>query len=64
MRLRFAADLRTTGGERDAALALRAGYADQAHFVRECRSIFGATPTAITHERGVGFVQSEPSTAM
>jgi AraC-like DNA-binding protein len=62
VRLRYAADLRTSGRERDAALALRAGYADQAHFVRESRSIFGATPSEITRERRVGFVQSEPTT--
>ena len=58
-RLRYARELES-GGERHAALALRAGYADQAHFVRECRTLFGITPTNMARELGVGFVQSGP----
>ena len=49
-RLRYARELES-GGERHAALALRAGYANQAHFVRECRTLFGITP-ARTRWRG------------
>jgi AraC-like DNA-binding protein len=58
-RLRYAGELLCGPSERHAALAVRAGYADQAHFVRECRSIFGDTPTVIARERRVGFVQAE-----
>jgi AraC-like DNA-binding protein len=41
-----------------AALAAEAGYADQAHLVRECKRLAGITPGAFAAERaGVGFVQ-------
>jgi AraC-like DNA-binding protein len=39
-------------------VAFGAGYADQAHFIREFRSLAGLTPTAFVRERrGVGIVQ-------
>jgi len=57
-RLRHARELQGRTDERDATLALNAGYADQAHYVRECRALFGVTPTIMARERGVGFVQS------
>ncbi len=57
-RLRNARELQESTDEPDATLALHAGYADQAHYVRECRSLFGVTPTIMARERGVGFVQS------
>jgi AraC-like DNA-binding protein len=40
------------------AIAYEAGYADQAHLVREFRALAGLTPTALAAERRrVGFVQ-------
>ena len=50
---------RTAGGPASwAALAARAGYADQAHFIREFRALAGLTPAAYLRERrAVGFVQ-------
>ncbi len=43
---------------RYAAIALEAGYADQAHFIREFRSLAGVTPAGYAHEwDAVGFVQ-------
>jgi AraC-like DNA-binding protein len=41
------------------ALAYDAGYADQAHLVREFRALAGVTPGAYAAERRVGFVQYE-----
>jgi AraC-like DNA-binding protein len=35
-----------------AALAAQAGYADQAHLTRECRSLAGLTPAALARLRG------------
>lgn len=37
--------------------ALRAGYADEPHLLREFRVLGGATPRQLAHERRVGFVQ-------
>jgi AraC-like DNA-binding protein len=43
-----------------ARLALDAGYFDQAHMIREVRTLAGATPGELIAERqGVAFVQSE-----
>jgi AraC-like DNA-binding protein len=39
-------------GHADADAAAGAGYADQAHFIRECKSLLGATPKAF-RERAV-----------
>jgi AraC-like DNA-binding protein len=46
-------------------LAYDAGYADQAHLVREFRALAGVTPGAYAAERrGVGFLQyAEDATA-
>jgi AraC-like DNA-binding protein len=35
-----------------AALAVQAGYADQAHLTRECRALAGLTPAALARQRG------------
>jgi AraC-like DNA-binding protein len=35
-----------------AALAAQAGYADQAHLTRECRTLAGLTPAALAAQRG------------
>jgi AraC-like DNA-binding protein len=41
-------------GARDlAAIAARAGYADQAHLTRECRRLAGLTPAALARERAL-----------
>jgi len=45
------------------ALALRAGYADAAHFTREMRALGGVTPTQWLREQHVGFVQDIPHAA-
>jgi AraC-like DNA-binding protein len=59
--LRFRAAVRQIergAAPRWTAIALDAGYADQAHFIREFRSFAGLTPSAFAAERrGVGFVQ-------
>ena len=45
-----------------AALAARAGYADQSHFIRDFRGLAGLTPAAYVRERrAVGFVQYRES---
>lgn len=42
------------GPARDlAAIAARAGYADQAHLTRECRTLAGLTPAALARQRTV-----------
>jgi AraC-like DNA-binding protein len=47
-----------------AAIASDAGYADQAHFIREFRALTGVTPVAYAREhRPVGFMQYEGSRA-
>jgi AraC-like DNA-binding protein len=57
-------DQATTGPVSWAGLAALAGYADQAHFIREFRALAGLTPAAYFRERrAVGFVQyGEPGT--
>jgi AraC-like DNA-binding protein len=46
-----------------AGVAAAAGYADQAHLIREFRALAGVTPAAYVRERrAVGFVQY-PETA-
>lgn len=46
------------GGPRWSALAVEAGYADQAHLIREFRALAGLTPGRYAAERrSVGFVQ-------
>jgi len=37
-----------------ATIAARAGYADQAHLTRECRTLAGLTPAALARQRVVG----------
>jgi AraC-like DNA-binding protein len=67
--LRFRAAVRLVGrgdAPRWTTIALDAGYADQAHFIREFRALAGVTPSAFAAERrgargGVGFVQYDPS---
>lgn len=61
VRFLHAARLVQRGGvSRWTALAHDAGYADQAHLVREFRALAGVTPAAYARERaGVGFVQYE-----
>jgi AraC-like DNA-binding protein len=60
-RLRHAVALVDHGAPRPwTALAYDAGYADQAHLVREFRALAGITPAAFAAERRrVGFVQYE-----
>jgi AraC-like DNA-binding protein len=41
------------GGRDLATIAARAGYADQAHLTRECRSFAGLTPAALARERAL-----------
>jgi len=60
--LRFRRALRSMGSHDApalAAVALDAGYADQAHFAREFKALAGITPSAYAVERRVGFVQDE-----
>lgn len=46
------------GQPRWSALAFEAGYADQAHLIREFRALAGLTPARyVAERRGVGFVQ-------
>ncbi|ADO70916.1 AraC family transcriptional regulator [Stigmatella aurantiaca] len=48
-----------------AALALEAGYCDQAHLVREFRALTGLTPGAYAREQAhAGFVQSSPASGI
>jgi AraC-like DNA-binding protein len=45
-------DPRHPDGARDlAAIAVQAGYADQAHLTRECRALAGLTPAALARQR-------------
>ncbi len=46
-RLSRALALHGAGGGSWAAIAVDAGYADQAHLVRECRALAGVAPTAL-----------------
>jgi AraC-like DNA-binding protein len=39
-----------------ATIAARAGYADQAHLTRECRTLAGLTPAALARQRVAGSV--------
>lgn len=41
--------LQRAGGASTALLAIEAGYADQAHLIRESRRLSGLTPTALPH---------------
>lgn len=41
-----------------AALASRAGYADESHLIREFRALTLTTPAELARERRVGFIQS------
>jgi transcriptional regulator GlxA family with amidase domain len=61
VRLQHAVRLMLADGARPwTAIAYDAGYADQAHLVREFRALAGVTPGAYARERGrVGFVQYE-----
>jgi AraC-like DNA-binding protein len=61
VRLQHAVSLLQRGGAAPSwtALAYDAGYADQAHLVREFRALAGVTPGAYAAERRVGFVQYE-----
>jgi transcriptional regulator GlxA family with amidase domain len=58
-RFRHAVALVDRGAPRPwTTIAYEAGYADQAHLVRECRALAGLTPAALAAERRrVGFVQ-------
>jgi hypothetical protein len=46
---------------RGAFARLAAGFSDEPHLLRECRTIAGATLRTLTLERDVGFVQVEPA---
>src|SRR5205823_6156439 len=60
VRLQYAVRLVQHGSPRPwTAVAYDAGYADQAHLVREFRALAGLTPAAYAAERRVGFVQYE-----
>jgi methylphosphotriester-DNA--protein-cysteine methyltransferase len=63
LRFRYAARrVGQVGARGGAALAVEAGYADQAHFIREFKTLAGLTPAQYAAERRVGFVQDEPPT--
>jgi len=57
-RLRHAVALAESGVQSQAGLAARAGYADEAHLLRDFRQLAGASPLALRSERDVGFVQA------
>ena len=57
-RLERAVALFETPVRRQAALAARAGYADESHLIREFKALAAVTPSELARERHVGFVQS------
>jgi AraC-like DNA-binding protein len=61
VRLRHAIGLASRARLRQAELAVSAGFSDEPHLLRECRTIARATLRTLTLERDVGFVQVEPA---
>ncbi len=57
--LRFArANALMRDGHPQIEVALRAGYSDEPHLLRDFRALCGVTPKALAQERHVGFVQA------
>jgi AraC-like DNA-binding protein len=61
MRLEHALTLARDSAQSQAVLAVRAGYSDEPHLLRDFRALTGLTPKALAAERRVGFVQDEPA---
>lgn len=59
LRLQRTLELAANTGARQVELAASAGYADQAHLVREFRALCGVSPGDLQRERDVGFVQAQ-----
>ena len=57
-RLERAVALSSCAVTNQAELALRAGYSDESHLLRDFRELVGVTPSALCAERNVGFVQA------